>query len=137
MHSLLLPPHIAFIEGVGGPELMMILFVVLLLFGGEKLPEFARGFGKAMREFRKAAGNVEDEFKRAIDDVERNAAIDLHLDKQRTAPRQIPVPPTVPPPTYDATQRDDSFPPTHDDPNPSDRTPPQRADDAPSDSTPN
>jgi len=136
MHSLLLTPHTAFIEGVGGPELMMILFVVLLLFGGEKLPEFARGFGKAMREFRKAAGNVEDEFKRAIDDVERNAAIDLHLDKQRTPPRQIPMPPAVTPPTYDAAQRNDSFPPTHDDPNPSDKTSAQRADDTPG-STPN
>jgi len=80
MTLALLSPHIAFIEGVGGPELMMILFVVLLLFGGEKLPEFARGLGKTMREFRKAASNVEDEFKRAIDDVERNAAIDINLD---------------------------------------------------------
>lgn len=65
---------IAFIEGVGGPELMMIMFIVLLLFGGQKLPEFARGFGKAMREFKKAAGNVEDEFKRAMDDVEEKPA---------------------------------------------------------------
>ncbi|MFM1850552.1 MAG: hypothetical protein RIS54_236 [Verrucomicrobiota bacterium] len=64
---------IAFIEGVGGPELMMILFVVLLLFGGQKLPEFARGLGKTMREFKKAAGNVEDEFKRAMDEAEEPA----------------------------------------------------------------
>ncbi|MFZ9681586.1 MAG: twin-arginine translocase TatA/TatE family subunit [Cephaloticoccus sp.] len=61
---------LAFIEGVGGPELMMIMFIVLLLFGGQKLPEFARGLGKTMREFKKAAGNVEDEFKRAMDEVE-------------------------------------------------------------------
>jgi len=104
MTLALLPPHIAFIEGVGGPELMMILFVVLLLFGGEKLPEFARGLGKTMREFRKAASNVEDEFKRAIDDVERNAAIDINLDDQpaRTQAQQatrVPLPPNATPKT--------------------------------------
>ena len=58
----------AFIEGIGGPELLMIMFVVLLLFGGQKLPEVARGLGKTMREFKKAASGVEEEFKRALDE---------------------------------------------------------------------
>jgi TatA/E family protein of Tat protein translocase len=61
--------NLAFIEGIGGPELLMIMFIVLLLFGGQKLPEFAKGLGKSVREFKKAASNVEDEFKRAIEDV--------------------------------------------------------------------
>lgn len=60
--------HFAFIEGIGGPELMMIMFIVLLLFGGQKLPEFARGLGKSMREFKKAANGVEEEFRRAIEE---------------------------------------------------------------------
>lgn len=64
----------AFIEGIGGPELLMILFVVLLLFGGQKLPEFAKGLGKSVREFKKAASNVEDEFKRAIEDTPEKPA---------------------------------------------------------------
>ena len=38
--------NLAFIEGIGGPELLMIMFIVLLLFGGQKLPEFAKGLGK-------------------------------------------------------------------------------------------
>ncbi len=54
---------------VGGPEVLVIMFIVLLLFGGEKLPQFAKGLGKAIREFKKAASNVEDEIKRAIDEV--------------------------------------------------------------------
>lgn len=58
----------AFIEGLGGPELMLILFLVLLLFGADKLPELARGFGKSMREFKKAASSVEDEVRRAMDE---------------------------------------------------------------------
>jgi len=132
MNHALLSTHIAFIEGVGGPELMMILFVVLLLFGGGKLPEFARGFGKAMREFRKAANNVEGEFKRAIDDVERNAAIDIHLENKSAPPSRVP-PSSYP--SY-APQPPDSLSPSHDNPNPSDQTPPKRANDAPTSGTP-
>jgi len=132
MHSPSLTTHIAFIEGVGGPELMMILFVVLLLFGGEKLPEFARGFGKAMREFRKAAGNVEDEFKRAIDDVERNAAIDVHLEDK---PTRVHAVPTSAPAA--AAQRTGSLSPTADAAHRGDRSPPERASDSHSSEAPN
>jgi sec-independent protein translocase protein TatA len=39
---------------IGGPELIIILGVVLLLFGGRKLPELAKGLGEGLREFKKA-----------------------------------------------------------------------------------
>jgi sec-independent protein translocase protein TatA len=58
---------LAFIEGIGGPELLLIMFVILLLFGANRLPELARGFGKSMREFKKAASGVEQEFKQAME----------------------------------------------------------------------
>ena len=61
------PSPLAFIEGIGGPELLMIFFVILLLFGGQKLPELARGLGKSVREFKKATAGVEEEIKRAIE----------------------------------------------------------------------
>ncbi len=61
-----LPP--AFIEGIGGPELMMIMFVILLLFGANRLPDLARGFGKAVREFKKATSGVEQEVRRAMEE---------------------------------------------------------------------
>lgn len=80
----------AFIEGLGGPELMMIMFVVLLLFGGQKLPELAKGLGKTMREFKKAASGVEDEFKRAIEetpDTPAPPAKPASLKRPPTAPR--------------------------------------------------
>ncbi len=67
MTPLLAP--LAFLDSLGGSELVVILVVVLIFFGGEKMPEFARGLGKAIREFKKAAGDVEQEFKRAIDEA--------------------------------------------------------------------
>lgn len=63
-------PSLAFIEGIGGPELMMIMFIVLLLFGAERLPGLARGIGKSMREFKKAASGVEEEVRRAMAEPE-------------------------------------------------------------------
>jgi sec-independent protein translocase protein TatA len=45
--------------GLGYQELMIILIIVLLLFGAQKLPELARGLGKSMSEFKK--GQHEDE----------------------------------------------------------------------------
>ena len=59
---------LAFIEGIGGPELLMIMFIVLLLFGANKLPELAKGMGKAVREFKKATSNVEQEVRRAMEE---------------------------------------------------------------------
>ena len=40
--------------GVGPQELLLVFFVILLLFGGKKLPELAKGLGKGIREFKKA-----------------------------------------------------------------------------------
>jgi sec-independent protein translocase protein TatA len=44
--------------GLGGPELIMIGVVVLLLFGGKKLPELMRGLGKGINEFKNAKDGV-------------------------------------------------------------------------------
>jgi len=53
--------------GLGGQELLLILFVILLFFGPSKLPELARGLGKGMREFKKAQADLENEFNKAVD----------------------------------------------------------------------
>lgn len=52
----------------------LILVVVILLFGGSKLPELARGLGKARREFKKASEEVDDEIRSAVEEDERKRA---------------------------------------------------------------
>lgn len=46
---------------LGTGELIIILCVILILFGGKKLPEFARSLGQGIREFKKACQGVDDE----------------------------------------------------------------------------
>ena len=41
--------------GLGTPELLILLFLVLLLFGGAKLPQMMKGLGQGMKEFKKAS----------------------------------------------------------------------------------
>ncbi|MBD3290369.1 twin-arginine translocase TatA/TatE family subunit [candidate division KSB1 bacterium] len=55
---------------IGTPELIFILFVILIVFGKNRLPELARGLGKAVRQFRKALDEVKDEFN--IDEIKRD-----------------------------------------------------------------
>jgi sec-independent protein translocase protein TatA len=49
------PLLIAGVLGLGGPELIVIFAVLLLLFGGSKLPELAKGLGKSIKEFKNAS----------------------------------------------------------------------------------
>lgn len=54
--------------GLGGQELVLILLIILLLFGAQKLPELAKGLGKGMKEFKKAQSEIEEEFNKSMDD---------------------------------------------------------------------
>jgi len=58
--SLSLLP-LAGIFGLGGPELMIILVIILLMFGGAKLPALAKGLGQSIKEFKKAAKDGDDD----------------------------------------------------------------------------
>ena len=54
--------------GLGGQELILILLIILLLFGANKLPELAKGLGKGMKEFKKAQREIEEEFNKAAEE---------------------------------------------------------------------
>jgi sec-independent protein translocase protein TatA len=51
-----------------GPHLILILAVVLLLFGGKKIPELMRGLGRGIREFKDAKDNVQRELEDGMKD---------------------------------------------------------------------
>ena len=50
---------------LAGPDLIVILLIILVLFGAKKLPELARGMGQAVREFQKAKDEFTDELHKA------------------------------------------------------------------------
>lgn len=49
------------IPNIGGPELIILLVIVLLLFGAKRIPELARGLGSGMREFKNSSSGKYDE----------------------------------------------------------------------------
>lgn len=51
---------------IGGPELFLILLIVIVFFGPKKLPELMKGFGQGLREFRKAARDVQEEVEKEV-----------------------------------------------------------------------
>lgn len=54
-----------FLPNLGGGEIFLILFIVLLLFGAKKLPELAKGLGKGIKEFKDATKDVKDNIEKA------------------------------------------------------------------------
>ena len=52
---------------LGMTEIIIIAIVVLVLFGGKKLPELMHGVGKGIRDFKKGMNGIEDEIKKDID----------------------------------------------------------------------
>ena len=54
-----------------GPwEIALVILVIIILFGGKKLPELARGLGLGLREFKKAKQEIKDEVENVTDEVE-------------------------------------------------------------------
>jgi sec-independent protein translocase protein TatA len=64
---------------ISGSEIFVIMVVILLLFGADKLPEMARGIGKGMRDFRKAADDIRRELEDSTRDI-RNDMKDIQSD---------------------------------------------------------
>lgn len=58
---------LTFIGGLGGPEILLIALVVLLFFGGKRIPELMKGLGKGVRSFKDGMKDVEREVKEIKD----------------------------------------------------------------------
>ena len=54
---------------MGGQEIILILGIALLLFGGKKLPELAKGLGQGIREFKRATENASEGMRHALEET--------------------------------------------------------------------
>jgi sec-independent protein translocase protein TatA len=68
-----------------GPVVWAIVIVAVLLFGGSKIPELARGLGKAKREFKKASEEVESEVRSAVEEDERKKSRLKQVEEEERA----------------------------------------------------
>lgn len=71
--------HLAKLLFIGGTEIIFILFIVVLVFGADKLPEIARGLGKGMRTLRDATNDIKHEVTKSAKD---SNIIDTHTTKE-------------------------------------------------------
>ena len=53
--------QLLFIQNLGSTEIIIIALVILLLFGGKKIPELMRGLGKGVSQFKKGINDIEQE----------------------------------------------------------------------------
>ncbi len=59
------------IGGLGAGELVLIALVILLLFGGKKIPELMRGLGKGVRSFKEGMNEAKEEAQKAKEEIEK------------------------------------------------------------------
>ncbi len=58
---------------ISGPEIMVVILLVVMLFGADKIPEIARGLGKGMRQVKDATNDI----KKEINDSAKKQGVDL------------------------------------------------------------
>ena len=65
---------------IGGPEILVIGLIVVMLFGADKIPEIARGLGKGMRQLKDATNDI----KKEINETSEKQGIDTNITKDIT-----------------------------------------------------
>ena len=67
-----------------GPEMLVIFFAILLLFGGKKIPELMRGIGRGISEFNNARRSLETEFKDGVREAEQRKKLEKKEEENTT-----------------------------------------------------
>lgn len=111
IHQNWLMNLLASLFNLAGPDLLIILLIVLLLFGAKKLPELAKGMGQAVREFNSAKDDFERELHKSSSEltvkkpVEQQAHVSAAADPAKpaespmvtpAAPQQVAATPAAP-----------------------------------------
>ena len=68
MNTLFISPLLL---GLGWGEIVLIVLVILLLFGGKKIPELMKGLGKGVKSFKKGLSEVENEIEEVKKDIDK------------------------------------------------------------------
>lgn len=84
---------LALLSNLGGPDLIIILLIVLVLFGAKKLPELAKGMGQAVKEFQKAKDEFSDELHNAGTSKPEVRPAEASVSRIPDAPTVREVPP--------------------------------------------
>ncbi len=92
-------PALAFLDGIGAMEMMLVAVIGLLLFGGKGLPDMARTVGKVVREFKKATQGVENEVRRVMHEEPAPPPRPRPKPRPPLASAALPAPPPAPPPS--------------------------------------
>lgn len=92
---------------LAGPDLIVILLIILVLFGAKKLPELARGMGQAVKEFQKAKDEFNDELHKAGKPETQVAKPDVKSAESTVARNDNQGPPTTTPPATAAVPSGD------------------------------
>jgi sec-independent protein translocase protein TatA len=84
-----------FLGDIGGGEIVLIMFVVLLFFGSKQIPQLARGLGKGIREFKDAANGIQREIEKTMHEpqVSENRVVERIEPKplnQNSEPAPLP-----------------------------------------------
>jgi len=66
---------------IGGPEIIIIGIIILVIFGGRKIPELMRGLGKGVKEFKEATKEPYDVYNKEKEDLGKSISLD---DKKKT-----------------------------------------------------
>jgi len=83
--------HLLFLSNLFSSDMIIIVFVALLLFGGEKLPEIARGLGKGIRDFKDASEGVKREINLQINSFEEKREEDKKIEEHTSIEENSPV----------------------------------------------
>src|SRR4051794_30084463 len=108
-NGLMLAVEMSFLASfmnLAGPDLIVILLIILVLFGAKKLPELARGMGQAVKEFQKAKDEFNDELHKAGKSDTQIAKPDVKPAESTIARNDKEGPATTIPPTAAVTDGD-------------------------------
>ncbi len=78
---------------VGGPEILVILLVALVILGPEQLPKAMRTFGNVMAEIRKVSGGFQAEMRKAIESIDDSTSSSSGSSTSTTPPRALATTP--------------------------------------------